>query len=466
MIIIGFAVLTVLLLLATFFCLRLIVFNNQPIYLLYFLLLSLPLFLTYQILAHSVTDHLFISNLFRFSKDAFVFIAILMWLLYQKRLFEHPIQIQRIDSLLLIFLLLVLGFFALQIGPASLVNQLIYLKGIIIGMVLYFFGRNFSLNEGQTKRLLHLILIISFLAFPIVLLEKIFDTHLQAIMGYSDFQLASGGELTGNYGLTWTFEAESGAKRFASFFASPLELASFSILSFISSFALWRLKDRYAMLYVFSMVLSFLSLLFSYSRAPLLGFFLMLIFVALLYGYWRYLFASAFLMIFFFAVMFLLADTDLRYFILDTITLSDSSSTGHVLEWLLGIESMISNPFGLGLATSGNAGGVEEAVKVGGENQFIVYGVQLGWLGMFIYLLITIYAIKIPAKVFLANKSSFKGLIPFIASSFKVAFIVSLLTANAETYGLVVYLSWWMVGYSVKMFENSSYPYKHYVKAD
>jgi hypothetical protein len=56
------------------------------------------------------------------------------------------------------------------------------------------------------------------------------------------------------------------------------------------------------------------------------------------------------------------------------------------VEWLLALDSMIANPLGIGLAMSGNAGSVTDELRVGGENQFLIYGVQLGWIGMLLYI--------------------------------------------------------------------------------
>lgn len=456
MIYLSFLILLVLLIIAAFFCLKKIVFEHKTQYLLYFLLASLPFYTTFQVLAFQSIDQLWLGSVFRYSKDLFVFGSILIWFFYKRDFFSTSFRVSRLDYYFLAFLSLVFIFFIGQIGPATLINQAIYLRGILLIAIVYFFGRNTELNENETKTLLHLIIAISFVAFPIVIFEKLTNTHLQSLIGFTSFQIAEGTEPTGRYGLTWTFEAESGAKRFASFFASPLELATYSILSFLSGFALWRMNYRYKIVYGLSMVVSFISLIFSYSRGPLLGFFLMLAFLVLVFGYWRYLFILGLGFVLFFGLIFLLGNNELRFFIIDTITLSDSSSSGHVLEWLLGLESMISNPFGLGIATSGNGGGVDEAVKVGGENQFIVYGVQFGWIGLIMYVLIVIRSIKISKEAFKINPSAYMSMIPLVAAGFKVAFLMSLLTANAEIYGLVVFVSWWMVGNAVRLCDRRS----------
>ena len=77
---------------------------------------------------------------------------------------------------------------------------------------------------------------------------------------------------------------------------------------------------------------------------------------------------------------------------------------GHVLEWMMGLESMISNPLGISLAMSGNSGSVEDEVRVGGENQFLIYGVQLGFLGMILYIMVLAFGISKSLTVFRKSK--------------------------------------------------------------
>ena len=77
---------------------------------------------------------------------------------------------------------------------------------------------------------------------------------------------------------------------------------------------------------------------------------------------------------------------------------------------------MIQNPMGVGIAMSGNANGVDQALKIGGENQFLIYGVQMGVLGLLIYVSMLIKGIKDSLKVFkLSSKHHVKS-ISFVAA--------------------------------------------------
>ena len=101
---------------------------------------------------------------------------------------------------------------------------------------------------------------------------------------------------------------------------------------------------------------------------------------------------------------------------------------------------------GVGIAMSGNANGVDQAVKIGGENQFLIYGVQMGILGLLIYVSMLSKGIKNSLKVFkLTNKQHLKS-ISFVAAATKIGLLIPLFTANAELYLFVAFLSWFLIG--------------------
>ncbi|MCX6203776.1 MAG: hypothetical protein NTY43_05710 [Bacteroidetes bacterium] len=78
-------------------------------------------------------------------------------------------------------------------------------------------------------------------------------------------------------------------------------------------------------------------------------------------------------------------------FVANSIQFSNNSSLGHVLEWVAGVEAMITAPLGMGLGASGRVTALE-GDAVGGENQFIIVGVQIGIAGLLLYLTIYFYS--------------------------------------------------------------------------
>lgn len=434
-----------------FFSIKKIVFEGRLIYAIFFLIYFLAINATFQIVTYDVTKSAIIAESISYLKELFVLLAIVAWFFYKKGLLERDFFLYRYDYAVILFFCIIGIFYLLPIGPATFVNKTIYFKNLLMLMVMYFLGRNMSLTHSDVKNLAHFILLLIIVAFPLVLIEKLSNTHFQSMIGYTDYVIAKGGEPTGSYGLQYTFQANSGDKRFAAFFASPLELATFSILAFSTSSILAILYQSRRTLYLSNGLISFICLLFSFSRAPIAGFFLMLVFIGYLLGYWRYILAAACVVLLFLAVPLFFGSEDLRFFIIDTFTLADPSSVGHLVDWLEGIDSMLISPEGIGMATSGNAGGVDRELQIGGENQFIVFGVQFGVLALFLYLWLVVRSISISKSTFLAFRGSVDSIVPFITATFKVAFLMSLMTANAEIYNLVAYLAWWMIGYTLRM---------------
>src|SRR5690606_8774352 len=253
--------------------------------------------------------------------------------------------------------------------------KLLYLKNSMLMGIFYFFGRNTVFNEDETVFLFKCIMLTAVAAFGLNIMEKILDVHFQNFTGYAGFNYAINGmEPSGNYGLAWTFETQTISKRLASFFSDPLELASSCLMGF-SVGLIWYLttKRENASFYLLVMLAAVGSLFFSSSRAAFAAFFIMVFFIAVVFKLYRLLAIGASLFALFVVYVLYFASDDFYYFVYDTITFQNPSSMGHVLEWLLALESMIANPEGIGLAMSGNSGSVEEDVRVGGENQFLIY---------------------------------------------------------------------------------------------
>ncbi len=384
-----------------------------------------------------------------------VFITLLSWLLYKRNLFTTPIRLQPTDYLFIALIGYALLYLFLPIGEVSFVNKTLYFKNILMLGLMYLLGRIMMLESYQVVSILKIILTVTVLAFILNLFEKSIDTHFQTFIGYANLnQDINGIDPAGVHGLTYTFGAESGAKRFAAFFENPLGLASAMLMSFSGAFFLFLNSKTKRYQYGVLVLISVGSLLFAYSRSSLVGLFLIMFFIAIILGYYKLILYGFLMVVLFFASIFLFAGDDLRYFVIDTFNLADSSSIGHVVEWLEGIESIISNPMGIGLGTSGNAGGVNEELKVGGENQFIIFGVQLGIPFLMLYISLLFSSIYYSVKAYKLGSTISERAFPFMAATFKFAFLLPLMTSNAEIYLYVAYLSWWMVGYSIQTFEK------------
>ena len=147
------------------------------------------------------------------------------------------------DYLFMAIIVYAFMYVILPIGPSPFLSKALYFKNILMLGVMYFFGRVMLLKEYQLIDMLKLILTLTVIAFIFNVAEKVSNTHFQSLSGYALWLEEIDKSITsGNYGLTWTFEAESGAKRYAAFFANPLELASAMLLSFSTALILFLNK--------------------------------------------------------------------------------------------------------------------------------------------------------------------------------------------------------------------------------
>lgn len=422
-------------------------------YFIYFLAAYLPIYITSLSLAYLATDSIAVVKSLQVLKEIVVVTALIAAVLYQKNPLDYPFRLQAPDWCMGGLLLLGFLYLVLPIGEASLLNKALYFKGMVIPGLIYFLGRNTNFSREEIHRLFSMIFGVAIFAFLLNLIENyILNAHIQQYTGYTVYnQVINNLEPSGNFGLTWTFETQAVTKRLASFFSDPLELASSVLMGFAAGLIFFLTsKKELGWFYLLVMACSVGSLIFSASRAAFGAFFLMLFFVALVFKLYKLLALGFTLLLSFGIYVLFFASEDMYYFVLDTLTFENSSSAGHVLEWLVALESMMANPLGIGLAMSGNAGSVSDALRVGGENQFLIYGVQLGWLGMGLYILLLGLGIYYCITVFYTSPYKSVARIAFVGGVVKFGLLLPLFTANVEIYTYVSWMTWWMVGFSVQ----------------
>jgi len=439
-----------------YYTLKSMVFKGKWEYVVFFLAAYLPFHITFLSIVFQATGSALPVTFFQLAKDLMVILSVLLFVVYHKKIFDYPFRLHAVDWLVLSFITLAFLFLLLPLGDTTFVNKALYFKNLLIPGMVYFVGRNTLFEDIEVKWLFQVIFVIAISAFAVNLLEGLINTHLQNFTGYALFnQVVNNMEPSGNFGLSWTFETQAITKRFASFFSDPLELASSVLLGFASGL-IWFLtsKREHSFPYILVMVCSMGSLFFSSSRAAFGAFFIMIFFIAVIFKLNRLILFGFSLVIIFVAFVIFFASEDFYYFVIDTLTFQNASSVGHVLEWLSALESMIENPFGVGLAMSGNSGSVSDETRIGGENQFLIYGVQLGFLGMFLYILLLGFSISRSIKVFRNTENVMSARVAFTAAAVKTGLLLPLFTANAELYTYVSWVSWWMVGYAMNEYSK------------
>ena len=415
-------------------------------YLIIYICTCLPIYTTLQAQAFKIFNSEIVVTIIKLSKDI-IFIYVFIIFLFGKNihLFKRTFKFSLIDKLILCFTFLVTIYALIPLGEADIFSKVIYAKNLYIISITYLIGRNIKIDEvffNTIKKILkYLILSLTFF----LCFEFILSTHFHSIIDFSNYNtIVNEIDPQGNYGLSWSFESQSSSPRYAAFFADPLELsASLLLLTSLLIYNFWNNKGYISYFLLFMVSAAFL---FSFSRGAIVACLGIILFGLLLNKNYKIL-----LIIFTF---FILSTTSLvyfgseeiRYLIIDTLKFENTSSLGHLVEWIEGILSVLNNPLGIGLAMSGNASGVDQAIKVGGENQFLIFGVQMGVLSVVIYVLILFYIIKRSSKVYLKT-SNFDKHISFIVACTKFGLLLPLLTANAELYLFVSLTTWFFAGY-------------------
>lgn len=334
--------------------------NKQGI--LIFLIFGLSIYTT----AMSVSFMLGLKSLipaFQFFKEIIV-IAVFVIGIFSLRV--RP-KFHVLDHALFLFLIITGIYAILPIGEQGLINHFIALKSTSFFVIVYFAGRFINLRSVYINQYFSYIVMVTIAAEVVLVGEIGMNLHLQTFTSYADYSYYFFNfEPSGHFGLSWTFESEGVYKRFASFFANPLEHAAATLLVLAVILGLYtngKNQFKFNNLSVLALAATFLSILFAISRAPLAGYFLIVYVYALLikrksinYLVHAVLALAAVYLIYLFT-RFKQNNTGFIEVVINTVDFSNSSSVGHLLEWIQGVISMINHPFGIGLGTSGRVGG-------------------------------------------------------------------------------------------------------------
>lgn len=410
----------------------------------------LPFYTTFQIIVFNAFNNVLLVNLIKYSKDFVFFTSFVLFILgTRKSLLDTEIKLSFLDKLIACFLLLTFIYLIIPLGEAAFLSKIIYSKNIFLIGIVYFFGRKTRFHSKNWNSILKIIIGLTALSFIVAFIENIMGIHLHSLIGYADYNMRINDiDPQGNFGLNWSFERQGANPRFASFFADPLEFSA-SLLLFFSS-SLWyylhsKLRNN-KIIYLGLMFVVSYSFLLAFSRGAMLAAVLVLCFGLFISKNYKILFTGLSIVLIAFLYNLFFASEDTRYLIEDTLTFQNSSSLGHLLEWIQGLLSIYENPFGVGLAMSGNASGVDQSIKIGGENQFLIYGVQMGVIAVLLYLLIIVKSIVNSVITYKRNISDSHRSISFITACIKLGLIIPLFTANAELYLFVALFSWYLVG--------------------
>ena len=274
--------------LASFFYAITKLFKKQVDGFLIFVIVGLPIYI----------NAMSVSFMYGFSRwipllQSFKELAVLgACLLVVTQIKQRPV-LHLIDKLIIGFFVYTLLYVIVPIGSYTIMAKLMALKNLSFFCLLYFIGRFCDKDQVNINKLFSFIVIVLLVATIVVFGERILNQHLHSFTGFSDYNFYFfNTDASGNYGLLWTFETESSAKRFGSIFSNPLEFASAIVLSLAIMFALISSKNNTEpnaiiqtnpnTLEKIGLIASFICIVLALSRAAFISYFL--VFVPLAFG--------------------------------------------------------------------------------------------------------------------------------------------------------------------------------------
>ena len=414
-----------------------------------FIIFGLPIYITSLCIAFDSGFAGFI-NMFQLFKESIIItlLGIQVWTMNRK------IHFHLIDYAVMAYFGYTFIYAILPIGDEGLMVRLLAFKSISFFALVYFAGRLFSPKEIYINKYFHYILYLTIAAAILVSLEYFNSTHFQSLTGFADFYFyIYNFDPTGSYGLSYTFETDTGIMRFASFFANPLELASSTILALSILAALATSDTNKLSLSNFNKIAlaaTLICIFLAFSRAAFVNYFFTILVYAvitrnkLILNTFYFIVASSVLY-----VIYLLKDEEVLDFVIETLKFTNSSSVGHLLEWIEGINAMMNQPLGLGLGTSGRVGGSFNG-NTGGENQFLIIGVQTGIIAMLIYLSIYVLIVFNCWKWMKRLKGKERQ-VCMALFLMKIGFIIPMMTSELESSAYISYTTWFLSGFFISL---------------
>ena len=433
--------------------------KGDTYFILLYIIFFLPIYSNFQLILYKFSESELLVNLIKFSKD-FIFYSLFIIFIFGSSFsfYKKKWNFTFLDKLFFFFMLLVLIFLIFPIGEANFISKVLYAKNLFIIGIVYFLGRQNKFSSKKIPKIFKILTIIFSISCGLALLEYVFQTHVHTILEYAKYNLDFNDILpSGNYQLSWTFERQGVLPRYGSFFADPLEFSASLLLALSIAFFYFIHSKIRNNKFIFLALMFFYLLGFylSFSRSAILGIIVIIFFTLIITRSYKTLsrLILSFSILFFSYYYF--SDLETKYFILDTLSFQNTSSIGHLIEWIEGIDSIINSPLGIGLATSGNASSVDQAIGIGGENQFLILGVQLGLLGIILYSSILIKSIYNCSKLYMyENNNHNLKMISFVTSCAKIGLVIPLMTANAEIYSFISLITWFFVGFCESHYQN------------
>ena len=357
-----------------------------------------------------------------------------------------------LDWLVGAFLLLNLAWVLFPVQESGLVARLAATRSNVTFVMLYLLGRLAEPGRLSPRVAGRAFAALALATVAFVVFEKLFlPDDWPVRIGYSRYliDMYGGADVHSPDELPWTFWTEAKLfRRPSGFWANPLDLAAgcLLMLAFALAAALLR-QERGERSRGWSWLAAGVAAvcIASMARMAIATMPFVCFAVAVVLGRHRLAFGIMSGMLAAAVVGVLLAGPIVRDYVVSTLLFQNASSVGHVDEWMEALHAILTHPLGMGPGTSGAVGG-RTGSGVGGENQYLIMGVQYGWLGLVLYVGLLASALYVAQRALRRRRDELYAVA--VGGLVTLGFLG--LTSEVGTYIFVSYATWWLVGYTVR----------------
>jgi O-antigen ligase len=141
-------------------------------------------------------------------------------------------------------------------------------------------------------------------------------------------------------------------------------------------------------------------------------------------------------------------------------TLQEASSAGHVAEWKQSLDSLWTTVAGTGLGTAGFVGSRFKTI-MGGENQYLIIGVELGWIGagLFVAILLALFGMLWYAAYTLKDDFERQVAIGVMAAALGIVLVG--ITSQVYLNSFLIMTAWWLAGWVMQRRAQDQAPHAH-----
>lgn len=386
-------------------------------------------------------------------KEAVLLLLLLAVLLHsvQKRQFLLALP----DMLVLLYAgwVALVAFFSL-LGGLSVVVLAYGVRDMILPVLLYIIGRSLLLSEYKAQKIFRWVLVAALIFSSLGVFERLFiplewyvaigvPRYSRELIGitYPDYLMG----LPENF---WTSANSGLLRRAVSVYGSSQGFALAFLLFF--PFYIYGLLTRSLPEHRFvkvTFVILMLGLFLTITRFTIMTCLFLLLLAGLLTSQRaRSIVVRSLFLVSIAAVVLLLASDSVRLLVINTLTFTDHSASTRLVVWAQSIDAIVSQPFGYGISTTGQTAGRFGNTIVGIEGQYPKIGVELGLIGLLLYILMLAFISMYLMRAAYQISSPYQRSICFAVALTFIGLALNSATTEWHNAIALVYPVWWLAG--------------------